>query len=189
MCITFYNGQLLSIARYLTGKKTERLTIITVSFARTVINAARKNRTHKTSITSTSCAFSPKLFVDRLARWHCTLRHLDLSRLLCMVLSCSKCGDDDHRGFGCASLWRETIKDDELCDICRDDQEWMKVFFDRSLAEMAVIAAHLGEERQFRKLVDMGAPLSGVVQFSNEVSARWSPRDREITREYRKAGC
>ena len=142
-----------------------------------------------TSITSTSCAFSPKLFVDRLARWHCTLRHLDLSRLLCMVLSCSKCGDDDHRGFGCASLWRETIKDDELCDICRDDQEWMKVFFDRSLAEMAVIAAHLGEERQFRKLVDMGAPLSGVVQFSNEVSARWSPRDREITREYRKAGC
>ena len=73
--------------------------------------------------------------------------------------------------------------------VRRDDQEWMKVHFDRSLAEMVVIAAHLGEERQFQKLVDMGAPLSGVVQFSNEASARWSSRDREITREYRKAGC
>ena len=58
--------------------------------------------------------------------------------------------EDGHRGFGCARLWRETIKDDELCDICRDDQEWMKVHFDRSLAEIAVIAAHLGEERQFQ---------------------------------------
>ena len=40
-----HNGQSLSIVGYLTGKKTERLTIITVSFSRAVTKATRKNRT------------------------------------------------------------------------------------------------------------------------------------------------
>ena len=64
-----------------------------------------------------------------------------------MVRFCSKCGEDDHREFGCARLRRESTKGDVLCDMCKDDQEWMKAHFDRSLAEMVVIAAHLGEER------------------------------------------
>ena len=52
------------------------------------------------------------------------------------------------------------IKDDTLCDMCRDDKEWLTSFSCMSLSEQLVFAALIGDLNRVESLVGRGASLS-----------------------------
>ena len=78
---------------------------------------------------------------------------------------CAKCGEDFKCGYlsgRCAPRWRRCPGDDELCDWCRDDVEWRKVFIREPLSEQLMHTASFSDFRRVEKLVNQGAPLSCV---------------------------
>ena len=74
---------------------------------------------------------------------------------------CAKCDTEQHPAlFGQPRGWRAVIKDDTLCDMCRDDKEWRTSFSCMSLSEQLVFAALIGDLYRVESLVGRGASLS-----------------------------
>ena len=74
---------------------------------------------------------------------------------------CAKCGTEQHPAlFGQPRGWRAMIEDDTLCDMCRDDKEWLASFSCMPLSEQLVFAALIGDLNRVESLVGRGASLS-----------------------------
>lgn len=74
---------------------------------------------------------------------------------------CAKCDTEQHPAlFGQPRGWRAVIKDDTLCDMCRDDKEWLTSFSCMSLSEQLVFAALIGDLHRVESLFGQGASLS-----------------------------